>query len=331
MIYHSFSRLNIDFSFKLISQLKLKGLQIKLNHVLPLIKHQINLLETRIQQARTEPNYSLERLPEFKSVVDLLVRVKNLGCRFAQLEVDSFLNCLKLDAENNFKPHLLFHDLFRMLKVSNLVQNEADIFNECAYKLLRHLRDLLDKEDKDLAAIKFDLKDFQGLVNEMSKNTIDKAILRNFHTHLKSLLILFENESRHDWENDVILKTAELLNKNGIDCIYLNLIYKDLLKHFSKIIKKDFVKMKEFQVYLRSNFESQFLNKKVSDNLMNNYNTKSKEELELMLTTEKNNFPLMRTLLNKMVNPKSRDDFSIQRIEELIKELPDEELTPLVC
>jgi hypothetical protein len=331
MIYHSFSRLNIDFSLKLISQLKLKGAQIKLNHVLPLIKHQINLLETRILQARTEPNYNIEQLPEFKSLVELLVRVKSLGCRFEQIEVDSFMNCLKLDAKNNFKSHLLFHDLFRMLKLSNLVQNEADTFNECAYKLLRHLGDLLDKEDKDLDAIKLDLKDFHALVKEMSKNTIDKSILRNFYAHLKSLLILFENETRLDWEKDVILKIAELLNKNGIDCIYLKLIYEDLLRHFSELLTKDFVKMKEFQVYLRSNFESQFIYKKISDDLMNTYNSKSKEELEEMLKTEKNNFPLMRTLLIKMVNPKARGDFSLQRIEELIKDLPDQELTPLVC
>jgi pentatricopeptide repeat protein len=330
MIYHSFSLSNIDLSLKLISQLKSKGIRVKINHVLPLVKQEANRLEIKILSMKSQENNKIEEFPEYKSLVKIIGKIKELGClgERSEIELDILINCLKLDSENNFKSYLNFYDLFIMLKSSKIVISDVEIFNECAYKLLRSVGNSLKRENID--EIQYYLKDFQNLIKQMSKNTIENDIQKNFYKYLKRLLDLSLGKS-FDYKHSLIFNIAELLNKNGVDSVYSKLIYELLLEHYSELFKNDFKEKKELQTYLRKNFNSLFINKKLSNELMDNYNSYSKEKLEEILKNQPNNFPLIRVLLIKMLNIKTRNPIIAKRIQQLVKELPDDEITPMVC
>ena len=321
-------------------------MQLKFNHVLPLILHAQRSLESELAIGNSHSD--IKKLPRFHYMVNIIAKIREYACSFDKNDLNTLLKCMRFDANMNEKPYFTFMLMYNAISKANVYNDDTMFLDVSASKLFKDLGLCLNKPDVDMTRIRVNLQDLRDLLTNLKNvRSLERFILKKFHTQLSSLLdLLICEKSCGDYANNDLFKVVELINKKCTDsdsnviCDMNNMLY----DHVDAIFVDMPEKRDEFRTYFKENFKRFGEVKETEKCTMDDaqwkkkysYGSKSREELDERLAGDNDagkspNYRMMRSLLIKLCQ--RTGDFSFNpshRIEELTTLLPKQEYTPMV-
>jgi hypothetical protein len=341
MLYYSLNKTDYYLSMSLIDDLNSNdGGPIKFNYFTPIIASAANELETYLSRNTSlllDSKFKIKNLNQFKVILSVFDKMVNQYKVYLGLDEISTLVKIYKFGENGLKKYLRFSDLIYLRKISPLNLFYSSMYTLLNYRLSSDSRNslVLDKY-----SILTDFQDMNALISFSKVNFIEKDLLRRINNYIEFII----EKDLVDLRNGIVaLETLNIIaqkcNQNDLTILSNGLNnFKNRLLLLTENNKEKYEEIKNhFDNISNKMIRKDENNHDDKTNTNKEYAKENINTLEILVeelkSKQKNHIAATRRLIIALCNRSYLEGVEkpLEKVENLLKDLSNEDLTPLVC